>query len=96
MTVMVNKELDIRDPYQMNRFWYMVDKFESLPQCRGNFSDYSKTLAQLRINEERENLLMQEFFSVLKIYLLRWSRNENSNVFTQLFSNHSKICCGNN
>uniref|UniRef100_A0A914ZN15 SSD domain-containing protein n=1 Tax=Parascaris univalens TaxID=6257 RepID=A0A914ZN15_PARUN len=38
VTVMVNKELDIRDRIQMNRFWHMVDQFESLPQCRGNIS----------------------------------------------------------
>uniref|UniRef100_A0A9J2Q5W8 SSD domain-containing protein n=1 Tax=Ascaris lumbricoides TaxID=6252 RepID=A0A9J2Q5W8_ASCLU len=48
VTVMVNKELDIRDRCQMDRFWHMVDKFESLPHCRGNIS----TLLWLRDYEK--------------------------------------------
>ncbi|KHN73964.1 Patched domain-containing protein 3 [Toxocara canis] len=38
VTILVNKELDIRDRAQMNRFWHMVDEFEGLPNCRGNIS----------------------------------------------------------
>lgn len=38
VTILVNKELDISERSQMDRFWQMVNEFESLPQCRGNIS----------------------------------------------------------
>ncbi|VDK25146.1 unnamed protein product [Anisakis simplex] len=41
VTVLVNKPLDIRSVEQMNRFWQMVDQFESLPQCRGEYYDFN-------------------------------------------------------
>ncbi|VDN02925.1 unnamed protein product [Thelazia callipaeda] len=38
VTVLVNNPLDIRKQQAMNRFWQLVDEFESLPGCRGNIS----------------------------------------------------------
>ncbi|VDN23946.1 unnamed protein product [Gongylonema pulchrum] len=37
-TILVNKPLDIRKRRPMERFWQLVDDFESLPQCRGSIS----------------------------------------------------------
>uniref|UniRef100_A0A1I7VPP3 SSD domain-containing protein n=2 Tax=Loa loa TaxID=7209 RepID=A0A1I7VPP3_LOALO len=38
VTVLVNNPLDIRQRQPLQRFWQLVDDFESLPLCRGNIS----------------------------------------------------------
>lgn len=38
VTVLVNNPLDIRKREPMQRFWQLVNDFESLPLCRGNIS----------------------------------------------------------
>uniref|UniRef100_A0A915Q2L6 SSD domain-containing protein n=1 Tax=Setaria digitata TaxID=48799 RepID=A0A915Q2L6_9BILA len=38
VTVLVNNPLDIRKQQSMQRFWQLVNDFESLPLCRGNIS----------------------------------------------------------
>ncbi|MFH4982804.1 hypothetical protein AB6A40_009513 [Gnathostoma spinigerum] len=38
LTVIVNKEIDLRSVKEMNRFWELVDAYESLQGCRGSTS----------------------------------------------------------
>ncbi|KAL3990149.1 Patched family protein [Acanthocheilonema viteae] len=38
VTVLINNPLDIRKQQPMQRFWQLVNDFESLPLCRGNIS----------------------------------------------------------
>uniref|UniRef100_A0A914QCC3 SSD domain-containing protein n=1 Tax=Panagrolaimus davidi TaxID=227884 RepID=A0A914QCC3_9BILA len=38
VTIIVNNPLDITNPQKLQRFWDMVDEFESMERCKGNIS----------------------------------------------------------
>uniref|UniRef100_A0AC34FR65 SSD domain-containing protein n=1 Tax=Panagrolaimus sp. ES5 TaxID=591445 RepID=A0AC34FR65_9BILA len=63
VTVIVNNPVDITNPQQLQRFWDLVDEFESLERCKGNIS----TLLWLREYEIyfKKGDMVDELFGML-------------------------------
>ncbi|VDN32745.1 unnamed protein product [Gongylonema pulchrum] len=85
-TILVNKPLDIRKRRPMERFWQLVDDFESLPQCRANTEtglDFDK------LEEFLESPFYKHWNTFVKVVRTKEGIRVNRFWFTVAYSNTS-------